>query len=315
MCGIAAVVRLSASASQLSGVAQALISRVAHRGPDGEAVMHLAWADGRITAVEARGPWDVALAHRRLSIIDLSAAANQPMRRDSVWITYNGELYNHVELRAELEALGARFTTHSDTEVLLAAWKQWGRDAFRRCKGMWGFVLVDPSARRQVVASRDRLGIKPLYVFERGGARYFVSEIKQLLALGASLECDTSALTSYLATGYEDSTRSFFMGVVPVAPGTTVAWSLDDGKLLGSESYWNPETIRSGCDDPDEAGAPPRGGAARRSSSRAPAQRRARRVRAERRSRFDLGRRAGPFAGALERPQHVHRDFPRRRHR
>ena len=107
------------------------------------------------------------------------------MQRGDSWGTYNGELYNYVELRTELEKLAERFGGGSDTEVLLAAWNRWGTDAFRKFKGMWGLVLVD-SGRRQVVAWRDRLGIKPLYILERVTARYFVAELKQLLLVSFS---------------------------------------------------------------------------------------------------------------------------------
>ena len=251
MCGIAAIARLG-TASTRPGMLEDLVRRVAHRGPDGDGHVWLSAAQ-QVREVATDAPWQVALGHRRLSIIDLSDAARQPMRRADLWLTYNGELYNHVELRAELESLGSTFATHSDTEVLLAAYERWGTDAFRRCKGMWGLVLVD-ARRREVVACRDRLGIKPLYLFEHGGSRYFVSEIKQLLGLGAALTADDAALRSYLATGYEDSSRSFFRGVRPIPAGTWVSWSLDDGRQIATDSYWHPEAVEPQCDDPDEAG-------------------------------------------------------------
>ena len=108
--------------------------------------------------------WQVALAHRRLSIIDLSPAAAQPMvYRDRYWLTYNGEVYNYLELRPELERLGHVLRTQSDSEVVLAAFAEWGPRCFERMRGMWGLVLVDAQTKTAVVC-RDRLGIKPLYV-------------------------------------------------------------------------------------------------------------------------------------------------------
>ena len=171
--------------------------------------------------------WQVALAHRRLSIIDLSPAAAQPMvYRDRYWLTYNGEVYNYLELRTELERLGHAFRTQSDSEVVLAAFAEWGPRCFERMRGMWGLVLLDMDSRTAVLC-RDRLGIKPLYVWRSNGLLAVVSEIKQLLNVpGFRARRSEQAVTEYLATGYEDQTRSFFSGVAPVPPGTYLTLSI-----------------------------------------------------------------------------------------
>ncbi len=145
---------------------------MAHRGPDGNGV----WVDA-----EQR----VGFAHRRLSIIDLSSAASQPMSNadGSLWITYNGEIYNHAELRRELQQLGRSNwkTDHSDTEVILQAFEEWGIDCVSHFRGMFAFGLWD-SRRRELWLVRDRIGIKPLYYSNHHGRLIFASEIKAFIA-------------------------------------------------------------------------------------------------------------------------------------
>ncbi|MCX5744437.1 MAG: hypothetical protein NT062_18255 [Proteobacteria bacterium] len=140
---------------------------VAHRGPD------------------ARGTWvhgPVGLGHRRLSIIDLSPDANQPMVAASgAVITFNGEIYNFLELRAELEAAGHCFRSHTDTEVILAAYDEWGLDCIERFAGMFAFALWD-EARRRLLLVRDRLGKKPVYYSEHGGLLRFASDLKSIVS-------------------------------------------------------------------------------------------------------------------------------------
>lgn len=151
-----------------------------HGGPDTPADVFAsshAYAPGRGTGSPSEADYRVGLVHRRLSIVDLSPAGHQPMCDPSGrhWITYNGEVYNHVELRAELESLGERFTSASDTEVILAAYRRWGRDCLRRFNGMFAFALWD-GERRELFCARDRLGVKPFY-YQCDGPRFaFASE-------------------------------------------------------------------------------------------------------------------------------------------
>jgi asparagine synthase (glutamine-hydrolysing) len=249
MCGIALLLRggSGGSAAEL----RAMTDLVQHRGPDGSGFLYL---DRTLSPCSPGDAWRVGLGHRRLSILDLSAAGAQPMAyRDRLWVTYNGEIYNYVELRADLEALGHAFRSTSDTDVLLAAYDEWGIDAFRRLRGMWGLAIVD-ARRRKIVLSRDRLGIKPLYVARHRELLAVVSEIKQLRAIdGLELRPRDDAVATYLATGYQDTARSFFEGVDPLPAGTVVEVDLDSGALSAPIPYWSPERITPVVADPDEA--------------------------------------------------------------
>ena len=163
MCGITALFKQRDLAHPLS-LARLMSDRVAHRGPDGAGLVGLR-GDTVIRSAESTA-WQVALAHRRLSIIDLSPAAAQPMvYRDRYWLTYNGEVYNYLELRAELEALGHAFRTQSDAEVVLAAFAEWGHALLRAHARDVG-PRAGGRATGHAVLCRDRLGIKPLYVWQ-----------------------------------------------------------------------------------------------------------------------------------------------------
>src|SRR5690348_15291681 len=184
MCGIAGILELNGAPAPAS-LAQRMIDRIAHRGPDGDAV----WSEGC-----------VSLAHRRLAIIDLSDGGKQPQfsANGRFVVTYNGELYNFRELRVELEALGHRFRSRSDTEVLLSAFVQWGLDAFVRFNGMFALAIFDRESKTLTLA-RDRFGVKPLYFAEAKNTFLFGSEIKALLAHPAmAAELNREALVEYL---------------------------------------------------------------------------------------------------------------------
>ena len=181
MCGIAGCYQ-QADGQKLVDI---MTDRIAHRGPDATGT----WShqDDRVA---------VHLGHLRLSIIDLSAAANQPMSKDRLTLVYNGELYNFKELRAELKARGVRFITESDTEVVLEAWRAWGPECLRRFRGMFAFVLADETTGDLVLA-RDPLGIKPLYYLPRGEGLIFASELKALIAaVGTELRIEPGAMVA-----------------------------------------------------------------------------------------------------------------------
>ena len=181
MCGISVLIR-SSVASVSEETLHEMVSLSRHRGPDDVGVLFHG-PGGTSTDTASDPAWSVAFGHTRLAIIDLSAAARQPMQyEESLWLTYNGEVYNYLELRAELQALGHRFRTQSDSEVILAAYAAWGADAFARFRGMWALAILD-TARQQVVFSRDRLGIKPLYMVTTPDGLAAASEIKQFKAL------------------------------------------------------------------------------------------------------------------------------------
>ena len=199
------------------------IDRVAHRGPDGRG-----WA----VFDSAAGP--VALGHRRLSIIDLSQAAAQPMAyaEGRYQIVYNGEIYNYLELRGELSAKGHNFRTQSDTEVLLAAYDEWGEAALDRLFGMFAFALWDREAQR-LFAARDRFGIKPLYYFATPQGVAIASEIKQFIGLpGFAARLNIARAYDFLASGIQDHTgETLFAGV----------GQLSGGECLGLDlEHWRP---------------------------------------------------------------------------
>ena len=175
MCGICGLFNttINANVSTLHSMANLL----RHRGPDDEGYIAVSTHDGEVTPLGGAdsqlplpdvarfdGCADLFFAHRRLSIIDLSPAGHQPMSYDdgNLWVTYNGELYNFPEIRAELEGRGHVFRTRTDTEVLLAAYAEWGEECLDRFDGMWAFVLYD-KRRNLLFGSRDRFGVKPLY--------------------------------------------------------------------------------------------------------------------------------------------------------
>src|SRR5690606_10209382 len=190
MCGIAGIFHPDVPKPVDPARVRAMTDALAHRGPEGGGV----WT--------APG---VGFGHRRLAIIDLSDAAAQPMLTPDrrLAITYNGEIYNFRELRAELEARGHRFDTMSDTEVILAAWRQWGPACLERFNGMFAFALHDADQDGLFLA-RDRVGVKPLYVGQLAdGAVVFASELKGLMAHPLLRRApDPTAIEDYLAFGY-----------------------------------------------------------------------------------------------------------------
>ena len=230
MCGIFGVISLDGFPSD-AAVARAHEMQ-GHRGPDARDT----W-QGRVASA-----W-VTLGHERLAIIDTSEAGVQPFRRhrDGGVISFNGELYNYLELQQELAREGESFATRTDTEVLLAALEHWGPEtALPRSNGMWAFAWLDARASR-VVLSRDRAGEKPLYLLEDDRALYFASEVKTLLVLvGRRLAVDTETIGEFFAQGALDtSDRTFFSGVrqLPAASFGVVAL---DGRppRVSSSSYW-----------------------------------------------------------------------------
>ena len=194
---------------------------IRHRGPDDE-------------GIHVEG--GVGLGMRRLSIIDLSTG-QQPIHNEdqSVWLVFNGEIYNYRELRQSLQAEGHQFYTASDTETIVHAYEQWGESAFERLRGMFGIALWDRRTQTLLLA-RDRAGIKPLHYVEHGGRLYFGSEIKSLLAAGAvERQIDIEALDHYLSFLYAPPDRSLFKGVRKLPPGHLLRWKNGRAHV---EAYW-----------------------------------------------------------------------------
>jgi asparagine synthase (glutamine-hydrolysing) len=189
--------------------------------------------------------YSLGMANRRLAIVDLTPAGHQPMCNEdgTVWIAYNGELYNAAELRAELAALGHRFVSGSDTEVIVHAYESWDAACFARFNGMWGLAIWD-IPRRRFVLSRDRTGIKPLYLWRDSGRFAFASEIKALLALGLPRRANETALYDFLAGNLTDHTdATAFLDVTALPPAHTLTLDLTTG-AAAARRYWQLEPER-----------------------------------------------------------------------
>jgi len=222
MCGICGILNTDGQPGA-EAVLRSMTAAIAHRGPDGEG-FHL------------RGP--VGLGHRRLAIIDPECGA-QPMGNEdgAVWITYNGEIYNFQEIRAELETRGHVFRTRSDTEMVVHAYEEWGTDCLKRFRGMFAFAIAD-HRRRELFLARDPLGIKPLFYFFEKNTFAFASELQALRALpGVEWEIDLQAIDHYLYLQYIPAPRTVFRHGHKLRPGhfLTVPFS---GPPAAPERYW-----------------------------------------------------------------------------
>ncbi|MBI2216446.1 MAG: asparagine synthase (glutamine-hydrolyzing) [Candidatus Rokubacteria bacterium] len=236
MCGFAAVVGLHGKAAERS-TAVTMAASMVHRGPD----------EG---GVYASGP--VALGFRRLRILDLSPAGSQPMESDDGQhvIVFNGEIFNYVELRDDLRARGHRFRSTGDTEVLLAAYREWGADCLHRLNGMWAFLVWD-RRRQTLFGARDRFGVKPLYLHRTPTCLLFASEIK---AIGASGHYQPSpdwstAARFLLEERLDEGTETFYAGVERIPSGT--AFEVDTHGAFRQWRYWSLAHLpRQSIDDP-----------------------------------------------------------------
>ena len=224
MCGIAGIVNLRPGPAPQRVCLERMLGSLQHRGPDEFGLYR---------------DESVGLAHARLSIIDLRTG-QQPLSNEdgSVWISFNGEIFNYIELREELLACGHQFRTESDTEVIVHAWEQWGQDALARFNGQWAFALWD-RRRQRLVLSRDRLGIRPLYYAEQDNRLVFGSEIKAIFAGAPKLE------RAFSPIGMEETftfwtvvpPRSVFRGIQELEPGTVRIY---EGDRVRQTSYWAP---------------------------------------------------------------------------
>ena len=222
MCGIAGTYRWPDGGR----VTALMTSAVAHRGPDGEGHYRH----------DASGT-EVHLGHRRLSILDLTPTGAQPMAAGGLALTYNGELYNAPELRAELAATGVRFRGTSDTEVLLEAWRRWGTACLPRLRGMFAFGVFDERSG-ELVLVRDHLGIKPLFLVRRAGGVAFASELKALARASADpLTIDESAVVASLLYYWVPDTRCAFREAEKLQPGTWIRFRPDGTSDRGV--YWS----------------------------------------------------------------------------
>ncbi len=229
MCGIAGILKFDPAASVNEEILLSMRETLWHRGPDGAGLM----IEGRI-----------GLTHRRLSIIDL-AGGHQPMSnpQGSVWITYNGELYNFKELRSQLEEMGCSFTTHSDTEVVLRAYEVFGECCVDYLRGMFAFAIWNKETQQLFIA-RDRIGIKPLYFFVTDSELLFASEIKAILAANKRQPVFNRAiLPEFLASRYVAGNETFFSGIRKLLPAHTLSWTPEKG--IRERRYWQPPLARN----------------------------------------------------------------------
>jgi asparagine synthase (glutamine-hydrolysing) len=222
MCGIAGIVGNEVDPSPINGMADAL----RHRGPDDSGL----WCDRYCV-----------FGHRRLSIIDLSEAGRQPLSNEdgTVWIVFNGEIYNFQELREQLEGFGHKFRTHTDTEVIVHGYEQWGRDCVQHLRGMFAFAIWDQRQHRLFLA-RDRVGKKPLYYTQCGGEFLFASELQGLLAHPrVERNFDTDTIEAYLTWGYVPAPYTAFRGIKKLAPAHWLSVDVTpEGLRLETQRYW-----------------------------------------------------------------------------
>ena len=226
MCGIAgAISKIDISSERINQT----LGLMKNRGPDGSRSEVIIFNNHKIF-----------LLFSRLSIIDLEPRAMQPFSRGALKIITNGELYNHIELRKELNSLGHHFKTKSDTEVMLAAWEQWGESSLDRMEGMWAFALVDID-KQQITLCRDRFGEKPLYVWETSEAYYFGSEPKYLATLaGIKPNINYEQISRFLGNGYKaiyKRPQTFFQNFGEIAPSNYLTFS-DNGSSSRAR-YWD----------------------------------------------------------------------------
>ena len=256
MCGIAGAFYREGFDSE---ILLKMSRRMQHRGPDGEGflfvepnqVVPVAGNDTTPNCLNGRFDWLPknaefqhqtvlgGLVHRRLAIISTDESGHQPMSYNNrYWISYNGEVYNYIEIRSELESLGLKFQTGSDTEVILAAYQQWGKSCLDRFNGMWSFVIYD-HIEKTLFASRDRFGVKPFYYHNSAGKFLFASEYKVLLASGEiSRKLNEKAVFDYFVfSEIEYESQGFFEEILELDPGHFLTYDLKSEQIEVARYY------------------------------------------------------------------------------
>jgi asparagine synthase (glutamine-hydrolysing) len=235
VCGIAGAIWTNPERAISLPVLERMTSEIRHRGPDDQGLYH--------TDYRLRPPYDaqpgIALGHRRLSIIDL-AGGHQPLANEdnTVWVVFNGEIYNYVDLRRRLEGSGHKFRTDSDTETIVHLYEDEGPDCFSHLAGMFSIAIWD-SVKRRLVLGRDRLGKKPLVYRAEPGRLTFASELKSLLQVpGAPRDIDPSAIDEYLTYQYIPHPNTIFKGYKKLPPGHVAVWHDDRMEV---RPYWQPD--------------------------------------------------------------------------
>ena len=227
MCGIFGIVARNAQIP--AGVLERGTESLAHRGPDDS---------GTIVLRDSTSDVEIGLGNRRLAILDLSPLGHQPMHDAETgnWIVYNGEIYNFRDLREQLLKTGTTFLSHSDTEVVLKAYAQWGEECVKKFNGMFAFAIWD-AGRHSLFIARDPMGIKPLYYAQTGQYLIFGSEVRTLLGTGLiKRRIDPAGLINYLTFGSAYDPLTLIEGVLALPPGHTLTW---EAGILKQSSYWD----------------------------------------------------------------------------
>lgn len=255
MCGIAGIASKTGQPADLKGAVLGMSRAIAHRGPDGEGFAFFStdvaqplfsdhtpkvnrqssrFAFNPAQSIDGAGQPLVAFAHRRLSIIDLSEAGHQPMcdAEAKTWITFNGEIYNYIELRAELESKGYVFSTHTDTEVIIQAYRCWGYECLQHFNGMWAFAIYD-AAKQQLFCARDRAGVKPFYYIDNQQVFAFASEHKAFIKTGlVHFSIDEANQFDFLVNArLEHCTSSLFEGICELPPSHYLLYNIKSHSL------------------------------------------------------------------------------------
>jgi len=228
VCGIAGIFNSTESLRSLEQSGKRILEQISHRGPDGKGLV--------VKNISQNS--NLLLAHTRLSIIDLSSHASQPMKwhDKKTWIVFNGEIYNFFEIRLELIKEGVTFKTQSDTEVILAAYRFWGLNCFERFIGMWALAIWD-ELQNKLILSRDRLGIKPLYFAKKNSTWYFGSEPKVILSQLPELKkLNKKGLSDYFSYRQVLGNATLYKGINKVEAGTHIIISKDNSKVI---KYWD----------------------------------------------------------------------------
>jgi len=261
MCGIAGIVHLSKNEIPLQVSLRKMTDLLRHRGPDDEGYTFFAkdktrtvggkdtpeeaWRSGlpyapTLRIEEINGVYEIGLGHRRLSIIDLAPTGHQPMctQDGQMWIVYNGEIYNYIELRQDLRNLGYEFKTNTDTEVLLSAYQEWKENCLSKLNGMWAFVIYDRT-KNILFGARDRFGVKPVYYYLDPNVFAFASEMKALARSSfVKTRINPCAVFDYLVVGWmENEEEGFFRNILELQPSTAFRYDLTSCTLKKWKYY------------------------------------------------------------------------------
>lgn len=225
MCGITGFADFNKKSDR--SILEKMNRIMAHRGPDGEGY-------GIYQASNAA----IGLGHRRLSIIDLSEGGSQPKTFQTLHITYNGEIYNYAEIKKELETAGHQFNSHSDTEVILHAYQEWGADAINKFIGMFAFVIYDET-NNKLFACRDRAGVKPFFYYHKNGLFLFASELKAIIQHpDFEKEININAAAAYMQYGYVPTPHCIYKNAFKLKPGHFLELDLSNNSI-STKQYWN----------------------------------------------------------------------------